>query len=199
MLDSQFFQNVLLLGLTALLTGLLIPYILGNVEYRKTAQQKEREAELARQARIIEAQAKFLDDISATLWQWRYLSMKVAYYGSQPADGRYSQAEQQYDEQLWDVFSMTRNEISRSRRLLSDQSYQQLLALYKDEMVPLDQEILAARSSEERPDRMEAFFNLNSKIYGPISSRIDETLNDLATELGLDQAAVAGKELEVAR
>ena len=191
MLGGQFAQNVALLGVAALLSGLLVPYILKTVDYRKTIQQKEREAELARQAKVIEAEATFLDEISTDLWSWRYLSMKVAYYGAQGADDRYSQAEQEYDEKLWDVFNATRNEISRSRRLLSEQAYRELLAVYEDEMVRLDNEIRDARSIRERPDRTETFFNLNKEIYGAVTSRIDEILNDLATELQLNQTVVA--------
>jgi hypothetical protein len=191
LLDSGFAQNVILLGLTALLSGLLIPYVLKRVDYRKTIQQKEREAELAHQAKVIEAEAKFLDDISAYLWAWRYLSMKVAYYGANGAEDRYAQAEQEYDEKLWDVFNATRNEISRSRRLVADVSYRRLVALYEDDMVRLDKEILAARSKADRPERTEAFFNLNKEIYETITSRIDEVLNSLATELRLNQTVVA--------
>ena len=188
---GKFAQDVALLGLAALLSGLLVPYILKTVDYRKTIEQKEREAELARQAKVIDAGATFLDDISTHLWSWRYLSMKVAYYGAQGTDGRYTQAEQEYDEKLWDVFNATRNEISRSRRLLSDGAYLQLLAVYEGEMVRLDNEIRDARSIRERPERTEAFFNLNNEIYGRITSRIDDILNDLATELRLNQTVVA--------
>lgn len=194
MLDSEFAQNLILLGLTALLTGLLIPYILKGVEHRRAVQEKEREANLARQAKIIEAQSTFLDDFSESLWRWRYLSMKLAYYGAQGADKRYSEAEQEYDEQLWDVFSGTRNEISKARRLLSDGTYRELLALYEDDMVRLDKEILDARGKREPADRAEAFFSLNREIYGRITARIDEVLNDLATELGLSRSSVTAWE-----
>jgi hypothetical protein len=85
---TAFLQNIALLGITALLTGLGVPYVLRVVDDRKTSQQKEREGELARQAKLIDTQAKFLDDLAGLLWRWRYMSMQVAYYGGGGADDR---------------------------------------------------------------------------------------------------------------
>ena len=193
MWDADFAQSVALLALTAVLSSLLIPYVLKRVDHKRTLEQKEREAELARQAKIIEAQAQFLDDISQQLWNWRYLSMKVAYYGAQDAADRnqkYVDAENDYDKNIWDVFRLTRNEISRSRRLISNRMYDRLISLYEDQMVVLDKEIQGARSAPDASDRTEAFFILNNRIYGGVTSDIDELLNEIATELGLDQAVL---------
>ena len=67
MFRNPFVQNVVLLLLTALLTGLLVPYVLNIADDRKSPRQKEREAALARQAKIIDAQSAFLDDPSRQL------------------------------------------------------------------------------------------------------------------------------------
>ena len=193
MWDSQFVQNVTLLVVTAALTSLLIPYILKRVEDKRTLEQKQREADLARQAKIIDAQAVFLDDISIHLWNWRYLSMRLAYYGAQHPDvanPKYAEAEADYDKSIWDVFRLTRNEISRARRLLPSHMYQKLVALYEDEMVKLDNEIHQARSMDDISDRAEAFFTLNHRIYHHVTSNIDEVLNEIASELKLTQTLV---------
>lgn len=196
MWNSQFAQNLGLLLVTAALTGLLIPYILKRVEHKRTLEQKDREADLARQAKVIEAQAAFLDELSLHLWNWRYLSMKLAYYGARQADAdnpKYAEAEANYDTNIWDVFRLTRNEISRSRRLLSTQMYKRLVDLYESEMVKLDNEIAGARTMLDVADRTEAFFTLNQQIFYGVTSHIDELLNEIASELGLNQTVVTAE------
>src|SRR5262249_61203733 len=76
--SQDFLEKVVILLLTALLTGLLAPYVLKRIDEAKSVEQKILDADLARQAKVIEAQSKFLDDLTETLWNWRYLSMKVA-------------------------------------------------------------------------------------------------------------------------
>jgi hypothetical protein len=76
--SQDFLEKIVILLLTALLTGLLAPYVLKRIDDAKSVQQKILDADLARQAKVIEAQSKFLDDLTETLWSWRYLSMKVA-------------------------------------------------------------------------------------------------------------------------
>jgi hypothetical protein len=66
-LTEGFLEKIAILLLTALLTGFLVPYVLKRVDEAKSVQQKIFEADLARQAKIIEAQSKFLDDITETL------------------------------------------------------------------------------------------------------------------------------------
>lgn len=64
-LSQDFIEKALLLLITAALTGFLIPYILKIIDERR-----------ARQAKIIEAQSMFLDEISRLLWKWRYMFIK---------------------------------------------------------------------------------------------------------------------------
>jgi hypothetical protein len=189
---NPFVQNLVLLLLTALLTGLLVPYVLNIADDRKSARQKEREAALARQAKIIDAQSALLDDLSRQLWRWRYLSMRLAYYGSkdtsygnQDMTEQFKQAEEDYERELWDVLNQMRNEISRSRRLVSEQAYQQLLTFYKEDMMALENDISNARREERDIDKYTAFLAVNHKIFGDVTARIDEMLNNLAEEMNL--------------
>lgn len=73
-LDQAFLEKIILLVLTALITGFGIPYVLKRVEQRKLREQKKFEDDLARQGKIIEAQSKLLGDLSQLLWKWRYLA-----------------------------------------------------------------------------------------------------------------------------
>jgi hypothetical protein len=188
MFDEKFLQNLILLGATALVTGLLVPYILKVVDYRKTMDTKEREATLARQGKIIESQSTLLDDLTASLWRWRYLCMRVTYYGGQGNGARYDEAEKAYDESFWDVMNDIRNEITRTRWLVSEGAYKRLLTFYGSTLVEADMAFSAARRVEDDLERRKAFIRLNEHVYYQISSEIDEALHDLANELKLHAA-----------
>jgi hypothetical protein len=168
---------------TAAVTGFLLPYVLKRIDARKAREQKEHEAHLARQARVIEAQSKFLDDLSQGLWNWRYLAIKVTYYGGHAADDKYAAARKDYDDRVWDTLNRVRNEISRSRRLVSETSYTGLLELYK-EMVELDME-LSSCSEKPNVDRGWALAKMNHHIYSHFTKKIDDTLDALASEMSL--------------
>ena len=175
---AEFIQNVIVLLITALLSGFLIPYILKMVDDSKSQRRKITEAELQRQEKIIEAQSKLLDDITRLLWQWRYLSIKLTYYGGQNQGDSYTQARQQYDVNVWDILNALRTEISRARRLVSEAAYQQLLLLYKD-IVQLDRDLRTLEGLTGVEQQMTAV-EFNQRIYGPLSAQIDDVLHDLA-------------------
>jgi hypothetical protein len=188
-LNNEFVQQLILLGLTAALTGLLVPYILKSIDDRRARAQRERDAQVARQSKIIEAQSKFLDDISDYLWKWRYLSTKLAYYGWKNMKEKYAQSQQAYDDESWDLFNFIRNEISRSRRLVSEEAYKRLVSLYKDEMVKLDSRISKAREEDES-ERCKSLGQLNSYISGHLTRKIDNVLRDLAFEVQLTEKQI---------
>src|SRR5262249_13958543 len=127
--SQEFLEKVVILLLTALLTGLVAPYVLKRIDDAKSVQQKILEADLARQAKVIEAQSKFLDDITETLWNWRYLSMKVAYYGMGDQGPSYAAARKGYDLQIWEVLKRLRNQINKSCTLASEDAYKMLVSL----------------------------------------------------------------------
>jgi hypothetical protein len=183
--DQKFVQGLILLLLTAILTGLVVPYILRVVDTRKAREQKDREAELARQAKVVEAQAKFLDDLSNYLWRWRYLCIRLAYQGGRSDAERYADAEGEYEKSIFEVFCLVRNEISRSRRLVSESAYHRLLDLYEKDLVPLDNRISDIRDKDPGILRAAEFRRLNEDIYHTVSTRIDGMLNELANELQL--------------
>ena len=220
MFRNPFVQNIVLLLLTALLTGLLVPYLLKVVDDRKSTRQKEREAALARQAKIIDAQSQLLDDLTQQLWRWRYLCIRLTYYGGQVMPERltgdradrgrhgrrlisyrqvsrtaptlspeganlFKQAEEDYEREIWDVLNNIRNEISRSRRLVTERAYQKLLAFYKQDMMALENKIASVRREERDIDKRAAFLIINRQIFDDVTTSIDQMLNELAEEMKL--------------
>jgi hypothetical protein len=183
-INQDFLEKVVILLLTALLTGFLVPYVLKRVDEAKSVQQKILEADLARQAKVIDAQSKFLDEITETLWSWRYLSMKVAYYGMRDQGPSYAAVRKDYELQIWDVLSKLRNQINKSRRLSSEKAYETLVSLY-DRIVEIDAQLSQAASESPTPEQSEELSRLNTLIRWKMTEELDEVVDLLAKELRL--------------
>ncbi|MCA1814944.1 MAG: hypothetical protein LC746_00790 [Acidobacteria bacterium] len=172
--SRTFVESVVLLLLTAGLTGLLAPWVLKRVEERRL-----------RRGKIIEAQSKLLDDLSALLWGWRYMTVKVTYYAVKGDAERYAAARKDYDEKVWEVFNDMRRQISLSIRLVSMESYQTLLE-QRRYMSDLDREMSALLKNEAQTDEWRAEAKrMHEHIRAEATTRIDDLINRLATELHL--------------
>jgi hypothetical protein len=182
-LDQAFLENIILLFLTALITGFGIPLIMKSVEQKKLREQKKYEADLARQEKIIEAQSKLLDDLSQLLWKWRYLAKKVVYYGAQGNRERCDLAKKEYDETSWDILQEFRAGISRSRRLVSEQAFERLNALYDYVVGDIDVIISQMIRADELDTKTSA--EMAYRFSVEVSRKLDDAINDLASELNL--------------
>jgi hypothetical protein len=184
---ESFLEKVLLLLLTAVVTGFGIPYVLKMIDDRKLKGQKQFEADLARQNKIIESQSKLLDDISQLLWKWRYLAKKVVYYGAQENKERYEIAKRQYDENIWDILNGFRTEISKSRRLVSERAYERLDALYNYIVGDIDIKITSLMSRESIDAKESGV--IAERFSREVTQKLDDAIDDLASELRLKARA----------
>lgn len=182
--DRSFLQQLILLCLTALISGLGIPYVMKVVEDRKLRRQKQFEADLARQSRLIEAQSKLLDDLTELLWKWRYLAKSVVYYRARNDRERYESARKQYEETVWGLLNEFRTEISRSRRLVSESAFKDLDALYDYVVHDLDLKI-SDLMAQDGPQIQEEFRKMADRFSREVSAKLDQALDDLAAELHL--------------
>ena len=149
-------------------------------EHQRNLERARFEAKLARQAKVIDAQDAFLDDISQQFWRFRYLAMTVSYYRPDDKSGRYQEILKTYDQECWTVFNKMRESISRSRRLVSEKAYNDLVRFYEDEVVPFDREqVRQVISTGEGHDA------LNQHIFRVFSPRIDAVIYDLSREVQL--------------
>lgn len=181
--DQAFLEKIVLLVLTALITGFGIPYVLKRVEERKLREQKKFEADLVRQGKILDAQSKLLDDLSGLLWKWRYLAKKVVYYGAQENMECYDLAKKQYDESVWDILNEFRAEISRSRRLVSERAYERLDSLYEYVVHDIDvkiSDIIRADALDVKKSK-----EIAERFSVEVSKKLDDAIDDLASELDL--------------
>ncbi len=187
---SDFTEKISLLLLTTTLSGLLIPYLLKKRDERKLREQKLFEAELARQGKIIDAQAKLLEDLAQLLWGMQLLALELPYYVLENSQDRYHAAATKYDIESWTYLAKLRVEISKARRLVSAELYQQLNDFYMKELIPLDGKISilmkSASANKEwavyREARRNDWAKHHELIFTGLGKRIDELLNLLASE-----------------
>lgn len=183
-LSPDFFEKLLLLAITALVTGFFVPYVLRGIDESKSIEQKRLDADISRQTKLIDAQSRFLDETTEALWNWRYLSMKVAYNGAESRDEQYTLAVSGYEAGIWDTLNRIRSQTSKARRLVSEKGYQNLVGLYQ-RIVELDAEldgIVRQRLSTEQ--RAKALAPISKRIYSEMSAELDQTLDVLAQEVG---------------
>src|SRR5579872_76552 len=182
--DRTFLQQVVLLLLTALISGFGIPYVMKVVDDRKAIRQKKFEADLARQERLIDSQSKLLDDLTQILWKWRYLAKSVVYYRSRNDKERYDTARKQYEDTVWNLLNEFRTDISRSRMLVSESAFQNLNSLYDYVVHDLDLKV-SDLMSEDSPHIQEDCRKMADRFSKEVSEKLDQALNDLASELQL--------------
>lgn len=185
-LGQGFLESIITLALTAATTGFLIPYIFKRIDERKLREQKRYEAEIARQAKIIESQVQLLENMAQLLWEYQLAAIAPSYYDPVAQQDLYALAVKQYQEKTGSLFSKIRAEISKALRLTSSGTYEELKNLYYERLLPLDVRlnglIKAQKVGEKRVDGWRDF---NSFAVFQLSEIVDKALNNLARELRL--------------
>ena len=179
---QDFWEKVTLLAVTALLTGLLIPFILKSIDESRALEQRKNEAERSRQLKLIDAQAKFLEDLTEALWQWRYLSMKVVYSG-EPAE--HAAAVKEYRVNIWNNLNRFRTLATKARGLVSERGHQDLLKLYET-IVAYDARLDALVSGNTSGSaRAAALSPMHGELRDRMTNEIDRVLDLVARETRL--------------
>jgi hypothetical protein len=184
MIRQEFIEQLFLVFITASVMGLLVPYLLKNIEEKKTVEQKRREAKLARQIKLIDAQGDLLEAISSAFWKWRYSFIRVTYYGANDNSEECEAAWKCYCESVWEILSQIRFQVSRSKWLVSNKQFESLLNFYH-QIIELDTKLYTSINNSDSIRRDVELGDLNKLIYGEISDQLDELTNDLAIEMNI--------------
>lgn len=138
-ITETFSEKVILLLVTALLTGILVPYINGR---------------LARQASVLQEQKEFLGELERRLYEFHTKAAAVCWYRSQaPDESKFGAAVEAYDAASWKFMSDMHAAVSKARRLSSPEAYRDLARLqHKWEM--LDLELTRLSQSDQRDSKV---------------------------------------------
>jgi hypothetical protein len=125
-------DSIVLLVLTVVLIGLLVPTVKEIIdrsslhkqqesEDRRRREEKKYYADLARQGKVIESQAQLLDHLAGMFWHLWKMLLRIVYYRTLQKDrDKHDAAFKAYDDESWDLMADIKAEISRARRLASD-------------------------------------------------------------------------------
>ncbi|HET8546534.1 MAG TPA: hypothetical protein VFL57_00945 [Bryobacteraceae bacterium] len=178
--SADFLEKLILLALSAF----AIPFVLKFWEQQRAVREKDRDAARLRQDKLIQAQTEFLDQLTQQLWRWRYLTMRVTYYGGTDVAARYGTAREAYDNQIWDVLNDIRFEISKSRRLVSVAVHDALRNFYNT-IVEIDRDLLSISAEADPTAKKLMYTDMNHKVFSSVSESIDKLVETVAVDLGL--------------
>jgi hypothetical protein len=169
MTASTLVQSIIIVLVTGLFSGLLIPYILKKIESNRE---------------ILKARSLLLDELTNTLWNWRYLSKKVVYYAAS-GDERYPDVANDYEDKIWDMLNDFRIQTSKARRLLSEKAYIEFEAFYKYITHDIDVQVSSLIAQKDGKNHTKKATELSERFSEEVSKRIDDMLKKVAGEFGL--------------
>jgi hypothetical protein len=203
---GSFLKNLALSLLLIGVSSLLIPAVLKQIDDRKAIDQQQYQEQLARQDKIIDAQAEVLDTLAASFWEYEGYAADLLYSQDESVgrDDWHERAIDAYYLESGPVLVTMRAQISRLLRLAPRPTYESFLRLYEDEVLPLDSCLLelmkleAASSADTLPT---GCVSSEGKFYGAswdtlasyvfeqeLAAQVDRELESLAKAFGLDKA-----------
>jgi len=110
--NISFLEKVLLLLITALISGLLVPFTANNIQSVK-----------AKNELILQSQSKLLEDVAYNLMSYETLALDVSWYRSSSKiadDAMYQKAYERYSERMADLLVHSRINIIKAKNLASE-------------------------------------------------------------------------------
>jgi hypothetical protein len=197
--STSFVESTVILLMTAVLTGILVPLLFRHIDERRNKEQKRFEAELLRQNKIIDSQVELLENLSSLLWEFQLLLIEVPYYRQFPERNLYPAALKAYEENSGKLLGKIRAEISKALRLTPHSVYQELKVLYYQQLLPLDLRVSQLATSDERQhDKTSEWTKLNQYAVGELSEIVDNAIDKLASELNLKASTLDRTSMEEA-
>jgi hypothetical protein len=191
---SPLISGLILLAATALVSGLLAPYIVNKIQVANQQRLKRYEVDLARQSKIIEEQEALIRRISGLLWEYQ-LALIAPFYYSQP-QFRYSQRAVQSESNLYGkaaeyylanvvrILGSIRGEIGAAVRLVPAEQSNDLKKLYS-KLLSLDVEVTKLILAGRTEDNEDKWSVQHDYILNDFALILDETIDGLAIALDL--------------
>jgi hypothetical protein len=183
-------DSLVLLFTTAVLSGFLVPFILNKVQVRSQQRQKQFEADLARQATVIEEQVALIERLSTVLWEFQLTLIAPLYYGQFfdiPTSEleSYKEAAKKYLSEAGRLLGLIRTEIGKAVRLVPREQWLKLRNLYYDELLQLDLKVTPLILSGPTNADPREWRETQGYAVHNLADIIDATVDELAETLKL--------------
>lgn len=182
LLGNRLFEGIVLLVLTALVTGLAVPRVKAAMDMRHFREQRAHEADLARQAARIKDQSDLLASFIDLIWRLHFAMIRISYDRAVNRSRPLPKALwTEYETRAWETFQNLRRLISGSIHLVSPGQFERLMAFY-EQMLREEAELsFKVRQKNGRPE----WPSYHSHLMTGVSAELDRRIAELATDLDL--------------
>lgn len=179
---DSFIESILILLITALITGLLVPFIKARIDDSNFRKRKNFEAAVARQAKVIEYKSSLLDDLAHALWRYQFLVLEPTYYKMRKNETGYQAAFSEYDKNAPIILNQIRETVSKIRRFSTPEIYHSFKTLFHDDLIMIDSWLIEL---EETGQSQKGDWAVHHRyVYSDLGNVIDKLLYELASNLG---------------
>lgn len=202
---SRLTEGLILLLATAVVSGLLVPFVVNRIQLTNQERLKTYEVNLARQSKIVDEQAAFLHRISSLLWEFQLALIAPLYYGqsslrrpqrtistevSTPAeksgeDGPYEISAKTYLTNASRLLGSVRAEIGGAVRLVPIKQSDKLRRLYYDELLRLDLQVTQCLVEGPTPSNSASWGSTLTYLVNDFALVLDATIDGLAESVDL--------------
>lgn len=169
--------------------GLLSPFIKTALDERSHKRKFEFESAILKQDNMISQQVNLLENLASVWHSLSSMASQVTFYaitreGFRRAeqDEYFRQAVQRYQNEGWVLLEKFRNEIRRTKHLVSEEVYRDLMYSYL-EFEEVDARILHMTSEDNIDPRYAN--ELHHKVHQEIPEKIGEKIAEIASLLGM--------------
>lgn len=168
---ASFIEKAVLLVLTAVTSGVLIPYIGDKIQAAKTQNEA-----------LTQAKTKLLDDVTNTIITYEYLAGDVSYYKSDSSlvnDKMQAMAFERYSNKVVDLMAQWGVEIAKAKTLVSP-AISDKLEKFMDKVLTEQEAKLVVLYSNNAPlNEWSEMNDITGKMYEEAKSLIAELAVDL--------------------
>lgn len=176
-------QNIVTLLITAIITGFAVPALLKVFEaiYNRGINQANE---------IRNRQLEIVDQLTKTVWEWRFLGKQVCYYGCQYKRSavdleRFQKAVADYDNRVWQLFIEIKAIKSKAIVWYSESVPEAIENLYEYIKRDIDAPMTELVSRAQNPDDNVSaeFYKLQRRFTDEVSNRIEERIAFVAGKI----------------
>jgi hypothetical protein len=178
-----FGESLILLVVTAALTGVLAPIVVAVVNRRRLNEQRRFEEELKRETAFFDAQADFLKDLATAIFEFLEKALAVSYAGYLSPE-RFRQVWDAYEAESFALLGRIGSQVSMARTLFSSATADRLQDFYSNWLEHEFDIQLSALARNPETTRAE-WGGWHESMHREAQDRAAELLRVVAEEAGL--------------
>ncbi len=169
-ISASFIEKTVLLLLTAVISGLLIPYVSNKIQTANAHTEV-----------VLQSEAKLLDDITNTMITYQFLVGDVSLYkrdSSAANDKMQAAAFEHYSNRVVDLFSQWGVEIAKSKSLASPEVSEKLDKFMQNVLEDQDSRLVTLYANNGSIAEWHELDDMNGKMYEKAKALIGELAID---------------------